>query len=254
MSYLPLTVSVITVCYNSALTLERALQSVAQQDWQHKEHIVVDGASQDATRHIIDKYQSQLAHVISEPDQGIYDAMNKGLKLAKGDIICFLNADDLYAAPNVLSRVAQTMARNGLDAIVGDVGFFRQDNVSTTLRRYRSDRFTPKRLAWGWMPAHPALFLRREVFERVGYFKTDYQIAGDYEHVVRAFCGAPLKYAHMPEILVRMQMGGVSTRGLRATITLNQEILRACRENGVSTNYLKILTKYPAKLMEFFTR
>ena len=247
-------ITIIVVTYNVKYKLPVLLNNIVSQKTDEIELVLIDGNSTDGTKEIIKEYSNIIDYYQSEKDIGIYDAMNKGLKLATGDIICFLNADDLYAAPNVLSRVAQTMARNGLDAIIGDVGFFRQDNVSTTLRRYRSDRFTPKRLAWGWMPAHPALFLRRKVFERVGYFKTDYQIAGDYEHVVRAFCGAPLKYAHMPEILVRMQMGGVSTRGLRATITLNQEILRACRENGVSTNYLKILTKYPAKLMEFFRR
>jgi hypothetical protein len=145
------------------------------------------------------------------------------------------------------------MQQEDLDAVVGDVGFFRKENMHHLVRHYRSGRFTPKRLAWGWMPAHPALFMRKEVFRRVGHFKTDYQIAADYEYVVRAFCGQEsLHYKHLPEVLVRMQMGGVSTKGISATIRLNQEIIRACRENGVATNYLKILVKYPLKLLEFF--
>jgi glycosyltransferase involved in cell wall biosynthesis len=248
-----LTFSVITVCFNSALTLNRALQSVIHQDWPNIEHIVIDGASTDTTVHVIESNKAHLAHVLSEPDHGIYDAMNKGLDLATGDVICFLNADDYYDSNQVLSKVAEVMQQGHLDAIVGDVGFFRKGNSDRLVRHYRSDRFTPERLAWGWMPAHPALFMRREVYRRIGYFKIDYEIAADYEYIVRAFCGAqPLRYEHLPEVLVRMQMGGVSTKGFGATILLNQEVIRACRENGVSTNYFKLLLKYPMKLMEFF--
>ena len=253
MSQEVLSFSVITVCFNSAETLGRALDSVAKQDWAKIEHIVIDGGSKDGTPQVLADNSTRLAYVVSEPDRGIYDAMNKGLDLATGDVICFLNADDYYGSTQVLSKVANTMQQEHLDAVVGDVGFFRKDNINRLVRHYRSGRFTPKRLAWGWMPAHPALFMRREVFKRIGYFKIDYQIAADYEYVVRAFCGqTPLRYKHLPEVLVRMQMGGVSTKGIGATIRLNQEIIRACRENGVATNYLKILVKYPLKLLEFF--
>jgi glycosyltransferase involved in cell wall biosynthesis len=248
-----LSFSVITVCFNSAETLARAIQSVADQDFPRVEHIVIDGASADGTLQVIEKYSDSLARVISEPDRGIYDAMNKGLALATGDVICFLNADDFYDSTQILSTVATMMQKDQLDALVGDVGFFRKENINRIVRHYRSDRFKPERLAWGWMPAHPALFMRREVFKRVGLFKTNYKIAADYEYVVRAFCGQqPLRYKHLPAVLVRMQMGGVSTNGIQATILLNQEIIRACRENGVSTNYFKLLIKYPIKLLEFF--
>jgi glycosyltransferase involved in cell wall biosynthesis len=253
MSKQTLSFSVITVCFNSAETLGRALLSVSDQDWPSVQHIVIDGKSKDGTGAILEANRARLSHVISEPDRGIYDAMNKGLDLATGDVICFLNADDYYDSDCVLSKVAKAMQQEDLDAVVGDVGFFHKENVHHLVRHYRSGRFTPERLAWGWMPAHPALFMRREVFRRVGNFKTDYQIAADYEYVVRAFCGQePLRYKHLPEVLVRMQMGGVSTKGISATIRLNQEIIRACRENGVATNYLKILVKYPFKLLEFF--
>lgn len=246
----PPLVSVITVCYNSAATLARALQSVADQDWPHVEHIVIDGGSTDGTAAVLEQFRARLAHVVSEPDKGIYDAMNKGLARVSGDIVCFLNADDRYASPQVLSKVAHLMATHRLDALLGDVAFFHAHQPDRMVRRYRSDRFRPGRLAWGWMPAHPGLFLSREVVRRVGRFKTDYRIAGDYEYVVRAFHGHTLKYQHVSEVLVHMLMGGASTGGLRATLRLNQEVLRACRENGLSTNMLKILTKYPAKLLE----
>lgn len=243
-------ISVITVCYKSKATLERALQSVADQDWPKVEHIVIDGASTDGTLAILERFRPHLAKVVIEPDKGIYDAMNKGLERATGDIICFLNADDQYASTKALSQVAGQISRYGLDALIGDVGFFHENNPEHMVRRYRSDRFNPGLLAWGWMPAHPALFLRKEVVQRVGRFKTDYRIAGDFEFIVRAFHGQSLRYHHFPEVLVRMQTGGASTGGWRAKIRLNQEVLRACRENGIRTNMLKILSKYPVKLLE----
>jgi glycosyltransferase involved in cell wall biosynthesis len=195
-------------------------------------------------------FRPKLTCVVSEPDDGIYDAMNKGLARATGDVVCFLNADDQYASDGVLSLVANQMHAEQLDALIGDVGFFHAANPSRQVRRYRSDRFTPARLAWGWMPAHPALFLCRSVIGRVGLFNTSYKIAGDYEFIIRTFYGHALRYAHVPMVLVRMQTGGVSTGGWRAKVRLNKEVLRACRENGIKTNIFKILSKYPLKVME----
>jgi len=243
-------ISVITVCYNSARTLERTLQSVAEQDWSDVEHIVIDGGSSDGSAKILETFRSRLAHVVSEPDHGIYDAMNKGLACAQGEIVCFLNSDDYYVNPQVLSAVAAKMQAQDLDAFMGDVGFFHERFPQRLVRRYRSDRFTPERLAWGWIPAHPALFLRKRIIQRVGRFKIDYRIAGDFEFIVRAFHGHALRYEHVPEVLVHMQTGGASTGGWRSKLLLNREVLRACRENGLQTNMLKILSKYPAKLLE----
>lgn len=247
-------VTVITVCYNSADSLERALKSVAIQNWPKVEHIVIDGGSTDDTLSILERYQNYLAHVVSEPDKGIYDAMNKGLDRAAGDIVCFLNADDQYASSHVLSLVAKQMQAHELDALLGDVAFFHSADPTRMVRRYRSDRFTPERLAWGWMPAHPALFLNKSVVQRVGRFKSDYRIAGDFDYIARAFYGYDLRYRHLPEVLVHMQTGGVSTAGWRSKVLLNQEVLRSCKENGISTNLFKVLSKYPMKLLELFAR
>lgn len=244
--------SIITVCYNSAQTIEDALRSVATQTWPDIEHILVDGGSRDGTLAIVERYRQSLSKVISEPDHGIYDAMNKGLHAATGDVIGFLNADDFYAHADVLGDVAKLMNREHLDALFGDVEFFRPEKPALAVRRYSSGHFRPERIAWGWMPAHPALFLRREVFQRVGPFRTDYRIAGDFEFVARAFWRQSLRYRHLPKVLVRMRTGGISTGGWRNTLILNREVLRACRENGIPTNMLKILSKYPAKLLEYF--
>jgi glycosyltransferase involved in cell wall biosynthesis len=247
-------ITVITVAYNSASTIADTVRSVASQTYSDIEHLVIDGQSTDGTVQVVEAHRHPRLVLSSEPDSGIYDAMNKGLDRASGDIVCFLNADDQYASPHVLSRVAAQMRAHRLDALMGDVGFFRGQDSTRIVRRYRSDRFHPDRLAWGWMPAHPALFMRSEVVQRVGHFKTDYRIAGDFEFIVRAFRGHDLRYRHLPEMLVLMRTGGVSTSGLRAKLLLNREVLRACRENGLRTNVFKILSKYPAKMVEFFHR
>ncbi|MEW5967253.1 MAG: glycosyltransferase family 2 protein [Pseudomonadota bacterium] len=247
-------ISIVTVAFNAASTIADTLASVAAQTHPDVEHIVVDGASTDGTPEVVLTFGRHVAKLISEPDRGIYDAMNKGLRLATGDIIGFLNADDVYADPSVLARVSANMEANGLDALFGDAEFVSPRHPERPLRHYRSERFHPERIAWGWMPAHPTLFLRRELYERFGLFRTDYRIAGDFELVARMFHGDTLKYRHVPEVLVRMRTGGVSTGGWRNTLLLNREVLRACRENGISTSLPKILSKYPAKLLEFIRR
>jgi len=247
-------ISVVTAVFNAAGTIEKTLLSVAQQTHQDVEHIVVDGASSDATLEVITRHRDKLTRIVSEPDHGVYDAMNKGIKLASGDVIGFLNADDVYASKDVLSRVAGIMEQESLDALFGDVEFFRPEDPTGTVRRYRSSRFSPDQIALGWMPAHPALFLRRRVYESYGLFRTDYRIAGDFEYCARIFHGNTLVYRSLPETLVRMRTGGISTSGWRNTLLLNREVLRACRENGIDTNILKIFSKYPAKLLEFLVK
>lgn len=247
-------ISIITVAFNAAHTIADTLESVAIQTYPDIEHIVVDGASTDGTLDVIERHGKHVARLVSEPDHGIYDAMNKGLRLATGEVVGFLNADDVYADTGVLARVSAIMESEKLDALFGDVEFVSPDRPDRPVRRYRSERFRPDRIAWGWMPAHPTLFLRRQVYERFGIFRTDYRIAGDFELVARIFHSGSLSYRHLPEVLVKMRTGGVSTGGWRNTLLLNREVLRACRENGIPTSLPKILSKYPAKLLEFLHR
>jgi len=247
-------ITVVTVAYNAASTIADTIHSVAVQTHADLEHIVIDGASQDKTAEIAQQTSGRISLIVSKPDLGVYDAMNKGLALASGDVIGFLNADDLYASKDVLSRVVGIMERESLDALFGDVEFFRPKDPTRTVRRYRSARFSPDQIALGWMPAHPALFLRRRVYESYGLFRTDYRIAGDFEYCARIFHSNTLVYRSLPETLVRMRTGGISTSGWRNTLLLNREVLRACRENGIDTNILKIFSKYPAKLLEFLVK
>jgi glycosyltransferase involved in cell wall biosynthesis len=244
-------VSVITACYNSAATVLGTIRSVAGQTYRDIEHVFVDGGSQDATLDIIRANRGADTKLITGPDAGIYDALNKGLAASSGSVISFLHADDVYASADVIATVVQTMAAESLDAVYGDVEFVRPENLAKVVRLYTSRRFSPSRIAWGWMPAHPALFVSARVFRQFGGFKTDYKIAGDFEFIARVFSKPQLRYRYLPKVLVRMRTGGLSTRGWRSTLTINQESLRACRENGISSNYLKILSKYPAKALEF---
>ena len=244
-------VSIVTVCFNAQNTIVATLRSVASQTYRDVEHIVIDGGSRDGTLACIAEFGKHVQHLVSEPDRGIYDAINKGICLATGDIVGILNADDLYADDTVLARIVKTMQVESLDALYGDVEFFSPGKSKVTVRRFSSRHFSPATLAWGWMPAHPTLFLRRNLFDVYGLYRSDFQIAGDYELIARFFKGRKLKYKHLPEVLVRMSLGGVSTRGWKSTILLNQEVLRACRENGIPTNWFKLLSKYPVKALEF---
>ena len=247
-------VSIITACYNRAATVGAAIESVAAQTHDDIEHIVVDGGSSDGSLDVIGRHAASVAKLIPGPDRGPYDAFNKGIAAAAGEIVGFLHSDDLYARDDVVRTVASHMQSESLDALYGDVAFVRADDVDRVVRVYSSRRFHPSRIAWGWMPAHPALFLRRAVYQQYGGFRTDYRIAADFEFVARIFSAGNLRYAYLPEVFVKMRLGGVSTRGWRNTLTLNREVLRACRENGIATNYFKILSKYPAKVLEFVVR
>lgn len=232
-------------------TIVDTLKSVAAQSHPDIEHVIVDGASTDGTLEVLKRHGQHVARVISESDRGIYDAMNKGVKASTGVIIGFLNADDYYAHDHVLENVAHSITHESLDAVFGDVAFFKPEQPQQLVRRYSSRHFRPDRVGWGWMPAHLGLFVRREVFERVGPFRTDYRIAGDFEWVARAFHSGALRYRYLPKVLVHMRTGGISTGGWRNTLVLNREVMRACRENDISTNWLKLLSKYPFKLLEY---
>lgn len=246
-------ISIITVSYNSEKTIERTLRSVASQTYAPVEHIVIDGASTDATRDIIERNRQGLAHFESTPDRGMYDAINKGLRLARGEIIGLMHSDDLFAHDAVLAEIAAQFADTEVDGIYGDAVFFSPTASHKTVRWYSSANFSPARLAWGWMPAHPTLYLRKQVYAELGEFKTDYAIAADYDFVCRLFLRKHFRMLYVPKVLVKMQSGGISTRGWKTKIQLNREVVRACRENGISTNLLKVLTKYPAKFLELFS-
>ena len=240
-------VSIITVVFNNIETIEDAILSVDSQTHQEIEHIIIDGASTDGTLEIINKHKDKLAYFLTEPDLGIYDAMNKGLSAATGDVIGFLNSDDTYADPTVIALIVETILNQKVDAVFGDLVYVAAHDTKKILRYYQSKSFNSEMIAKGVMPAHPTLFFRKQIYEKYGNFKTDYQIAADFEFVARVFSNNDISYYYLPKVLVRMRKGGASTKSLRCNWILNKEVMRACRENGIRTNIFQILSKYPQK-------
>ena len=243
-------VSIITVVYNNQSTIDYAIRSVLSQDYPNIEYIVVDGNSTDATVEKIQNYKKNITHFISEPDKGIYDAMNKGLKLATGDIIGILNSDDFYADNNIISSIVNEFQEKKIDLVFGDIVFVKPENLNKITRYYSSDNFHPRKFAWGWMPAHPSCFLKQEIYKKYGYFKTDYKIAADYEIITRFMAKYGISYSYIPKVFVKMRTGGVSSANLKSNWILNKEIVRACRENGIETNMPKVLLKYFTKIFQ----
>lgn len=245
-------ISVITVCYNSGATLANALQSVANQTWPEIEHIVIDGASTDGTRAVIERYRGGLAQVVSEPDGGIYDAMNKGLRLATGDLVGFLNADDVLASPETLAMVARAaLAQPQADAVYGDLQYVDKNNPQRVFRHWRSAAFKPAGLQCGWMPPHPTLYVRRPVLGALGGFDTSFRIAADYEFILRLFSRPGRSYVYLPQVLVHMRTGGASNRSLRALLRKSGEDYRAMRRHHIG-GVLTLLCKNFRKVGQLF--
>ncbi len=246
-----LRVSVVTVVRNRVDCIARAICSLQSQTWADVQHVVVDGGSTDGTVEVVRDMLPKDARWVSEPDRGIYDALNKGIAMCDGDLIGLLHSDDTFADSGVLETVARTFEQHPeVDIIYGDVAFFDAQDPTRCVRLYDSSRFRPSLLAWGWMPAHPSVFMRRRLIERHGSYRTDFRIAGDFEFLARVFSDPTLAWRYLPLVMVHMRTGGASTAGMRATLTLNREILRACRDIGIQTNLLKLMLRYPLKLRE----
>jgi glycosyltransferase involved in cell wall biosynthesis len=243
-------ISVITVCYNAKATLEDTLRSVKEQSYNNIEHILIDGASSDGTVDIIRKHEKRLAYWISEPDQGIYDAMNKGIQQATGNLIGFLNADDIFENNMVLGWIAEAFSERDINACYGDLVYVNRADSTRIVRYYRSKHFTPARIAYGVMPAHPTLYLAKDIFKKFGLFRTDYRIAADFEFIARIFGKQMIKFHYIPKVLIKMRTGGVSTRNIKSNFIINQEIVRACLENNIPTSLFKVYLKYFKKIFE----
>lgn len=245
-------ISILTVSFNSAATITDSIKSVRDQDYSDIEYIIVDGNSKDGTKEIIKANEEKIDKWISEPDKGIYDAMNKAVKLATGEVVGILNSDDFYSDNTIISQVMSAFTDHSIDAVFGDLVFVDPTNLSKVVRTYSSSRWNPKKFAWGFMPAHPTFFVRRKYYEQFGLFKTDYKISADYELLIRFLHVHKLKYKYLPLRMVIMRKGGVSSRNLRSNIVLNDEIIRGCRENGVYTNVFMVYSKYFRKMFELF--
>ena len=246
-------ISIITVCYNSAETIGDTMRSVACQAHPDIEHIVVDGASTDDTLAIVRAFPLRLSHVVSERDAGIYDAMNKGLGLASGDLVGFLNADDMLADPETISRVAAAVDGAEVDAVYGDLSYVRKDRPDEVLRYWRSGEFSSDKLQYGWMPPHPTFYVTRDEARRLGMFDLQFRIAADYDLMLRCLSRPNVRVAYVPQVLVRMRTGGASNRSLGAMMLKSQEDLGALRKNRVG-GLGSLLCKNARKLPQFFLK
>lgn len=226
-------ISIITATYNCAQTLGDCLSSVASQTYANFEHVVIDGASQDGTLDILHARRRQLAVIVSEPDRGIYDALNKGIAHASGDVVGFLHADDVYASPEILVHVAQAFADPTICAVYGDLHYVCKDDITQVVRVWQSNAFSPQRLAWGWMPPHPTLYVRKQWYERIGGFDTRYRIAADYFSILQMFSQPDFKAVYVPAVFVKMRLGGASNRSFKAIVRKTREDWDALRRARV---------------------
>lgn len=242
-------ISLVTVSYNSDQTIRTTLDSVASQGYSDLEYIIVDGGSCDATRAVVEDYPELVTAFVSEPDDGIYDAMNKGVKRATGDVIGILNSDDFYLGSQVLKEVAALFHHDpGLEVVLGGVDFVNEFDLKRRMRKYAAGNFEPWMLRFGLMPPHPGVFVRRSVYERIGLFKSGYKIAADFEWLTRLFLVDRANYQVVHKTWVRMREGGISTRGLKSNIISTIEMKRALQENGFFGSYFFLIARLPLKL------
>ncbi|MGZ5248463.1 MAG: glycosyltransferase family 2 protein [Flavitalea sp.] len=243
-------ISVITAAYNSAATIADTLRSVAEQDYPDIEHIIIDGGSRDDTMGIvIDFLHVKLS--ISEEDKGIYDAMNKGIKRATGDIIAILNSDDFYSNSSVLSSVASLFEDPQIDAVYGDLQYVKQDNTNIVSRYWKAGKFSASKFYYGWMPPHPSFFVRRKVYDQVGLFNTTLRTSADYELMLRILVKHKMKAAYLPSVLVKMREGGLSNSSLSHRIKANKEDRLAWKLNGLQPNFFTLYLKPIRKIFQF---
>lgn len=247
-------ISIITPTYNSKIMIKDCIESVVNQSYKNFEHLIIDGASTDKTLQILQEYRNHLTVLMSEPDQGIYDAMNKGINLATGEIVGFLNSDDFYIKTNILSKVANIFIEDPLlDGCYADLLYTDKLNTSRIVRYYKSKKFVPGAFAKGWCPPHPTFFLRRSVFERFGNFNLNYSLAADVELMMRLLEINNIRIRYVPELWVKMRMGGVTNKNLKNIWCQNQQVIRALRSHRLPVNtMLFFLFKIFRRATEFF--
>lgn len=246
-------ISVITICYNSEACLALTIESVLNQRYNDFEYILIDGLSTDGTVGIIKKYEPLFngrLKWISEPDEGLYDALNKGLRMATGEIVGLVHSDDFFSSPDILLQVADAFDTCQTDAVYGDVQYVSKSDPDKVLRKYSSRIFKRPLMLLGFMPAHPSFYIKRSCLETYGLYNTSYKIGADFELLLRYIFIHRIRIVYLPVCFVTMRLGGISTKGISSYTTIMREHIRACRENGVFTNRLLLSLRYLYKLTE----
>ncbi|NIJ44316.1 glycosyltransferase involved in cell wall biosynthesis [Wenyingzhuangia heitensis] len=245
-------ISIITVCYNSEATIEKTLKSVESQSYPNVEYIVVDGNSKDNTVQLIQQYNSIITKWVSEPDKGLYDAMNKGIEMATGDLVGILNSDDTFYDEMVLQQVANFHKQNNIQASVGNIT--QHNEEGKTVRKYSAANWNPEKLRIGFMPAHPALFIKRELFDKYGKYALDFKIGADYELITRFFLKEKISWKYSEITTTAMLIGGVSSSGYESYKLITKEIAKALNRNNISFSYTKIFLRGFWKLVSFLKK
>jgi len=246
-------VSIITATYNSSSTISRCISSIYEQTCQDIEHIIIDGSSTDNTLEIIQKTPNRVTLIISEPDKGIYDALNKGIQQATGEIIGFLHSDDCFYSSETLKHITNAFTED-VDVIYGDLIFVDKKDSNKIVRYWKSKPFEPKLLKQGWMPPHPTLFMRHEVYEKHGLFDATLQCAADYDYILRVFQDSTLKTEYLPEIITQMQIGGMSTTGFKSLINKKKEDYWVLKSNRIPHPLWVLLLKNLLKMPQMFLK
>lgn len=240
-------ISIITACYNADATIERTIKSVLNQSYKNIEYIIVDGGSSDKTLEIIESYSQGISNMVSEPDKGIYDALNKGVMLATGDFIGFLHADDAFASSHVIKKIAH-LASNS-DAVYGDLQYVSEND--RVIRHWESGLFSLKALKRGWMPPHPTLYIKRELYNQIGHFNLEYKIASDYDFMLRLLSVPNIKVSYLPEVVVLMRVGGASNKSISNIIKKSKEDYKAIKRNKIG-GFRTLFMKNFGKIGQFF--
>ena len=246
--------SVITAVLNNREIIEDCIQSVINQTYKNRESIIVDGGSADGTVDVIKKYGDRITKWVSEPDRGLYDALNKGIRIANGDIIGFLHADDVYENNEVIEKVADVFIKYNVDSCYGDLLYVDKNNTNKIIRYWKSQPYRNGLFRKGWMPPHPTFFVKKEVYEKYGYFNTDFKIASDYELMLRFLHKYKISSYYIPEVLIKMRLGGASNRSLKNLITKTTEDYRAWKVNNLKKSFYTIPFKNLSKIPQFFLR
>jgi glycosyltransferase involved in cell wall biosynthesis len=243
-------VSLITVTYNAESTIERCIRSVIAQNYQNIEYIVIDGASTDSTLQIINRYVQNIQIIISEPDKGMYDALNKGIKLATGDITGILNADDYFASDDILADVATAFMHSNADILYGNLDFV--DQNETIIRKWRTKAYIRGDFDWGWMPAHPTFYCRKSLFNSLGFYSLEHGTAADYELMLRFMHKTKINAYFLNKVMVKMQSGGMSNKHPVNRINAWRFDLKAMRNNGIRFSLITLIMKPLRKLGQYF--
>lgn len=245
-------VSIITITYNSAATLEQTIRSVLDQTYKNIEYIIVDGLSKDNTLAIANKYKKYITKIISEKDNGLYDALNKGINLASGDIIGIIHSDDFYTSDKVIEKVVETFQQNNADAVYANLYYVDKDNTDKIKRKWHSGKYNEGAFLNGWMPPHPAFFLKKEIYDKYGKYDTSFRSAGDYELMLRMIHKHKIKLAYLDEFIVKMRTGGVSNVTMKNRIDANMDDRRAWEINGLKPRFYTLTLKPLRKIFQFF--